>query len=371
MFARSGLDGVPSPALLFDAGAIDRNLDRMLAIAGGDPTLLRPHLKTHKCAEILARQLDRGIRAVKCATLTEAALAASAGVPDVLISYPLVGPNLELFARLLSRWPETRFSALVDSAAGLEAFARTSFPKPPELFLDLDVGMGRTGIAPGPEALSLVRVLHGGGPLRFAGVHAYDGHIHDADPAIRRAAFETAIALLDDFLSRLDDEGIAVPLVVSGGTPTFALHAERAIASTRPWQCSPGTTVLWDAGYGAHYPDLPFEPAAFLLTRVISHPGPDLACLDLGHKAVSAENPIANRVRFPELAIREFVSQSEEHLVIATESGSRPEIGATLRGIPYHVCPSVALYDEAQILRDGELTGETWSIPARRRRLDW
>jgi len=125
--------------------------------------------------------------------------------------------------------------------------------------------------------------------------------------------------------------------------------------------------VLWDAGYGEHIPDLGYEPAAFLLARVVSHPGPGLACLDLGHKAVSAENPITHRVRFPELPGAEFISQSEEHLVIRLAEEDRPPIGRALLGVPYHVCPSVALHDEATILHAGTLTGERWPIEARKR----
>lgn len=366
----SGLETLASPALLFDADAIDRNLAKMLEIVGGNPALLRPHIKTHKCAEILALQLELGIRSVKCATLAEAELSANTGVPDVLISYPLVGPNVGLLSDLISRYPKTNFSTVVDSSDGASSLASGAFSTPLDIFIDLDIGMHRTGIAPGDSALKLVQDILAQSNLSFAGIHAYDGHIHTSDPTMRRNEFDAAMNRLDQFMGRLEIEGIEVPLVVSGGTPTFAFHAERALSSSGgSWQCSPGTTVLWDAGYGGHYPDLPFEPAAFLLTRVISHPGENLACLDLGHKAVAAENPLANRVRFPDHLSLSFDSQSEEHLVLDTSEGCRPAIGETLLGIPYHVCPSVALYDEAQIIRNGSVTGTVWEIPARNRNL--
>ncbi|MDF2375934.1 MAG: D-TA family PLP-dependent enzyme [Verrucomicrobiales bacterium] len=363
----TGVERVPSPGLLFDADAIDRNLARMLAMVGSNPALLRPHIKTHKCAEILEKQIALGITSAKCATLAEAELAAQVGVSDILISYPLVGPNVAGLATLVGKYPASKFSTLVDSEAGLAGLGQASVATPLSVFLDLDIGMHRTGIAPSHEALALVQKIIDSKALRFAGLHAYDGHIHTAEVSKRRSEFDEAISELDGFLATLAGAGIDVPLIVSGGTPTYAFHAKRSMTSATPSQCSPGTPVLWDAGYGQHYPDLGFEPAAFLLTRVISHPGGGLACLDLGHKAVSAENPILNRVRFPELEILEFVSQSEEHLVIRTAPESRLEIGAEVLGIPYHVCPCVALYDEARIIRGQRVTDEIWKIPARNR----
>lgn len=362
------LDAAASPALLFDADAITRNLDLMLKIVGGKASLLRPHIKTHKCREILTQQLALGITAVKCATIAEAELSALAGVPDILLSYPLVGPNVDRFFALIQAYPASRFSTLVDNADAVDAFVRPG-EKPVSLFLDLDCGMHRTGIAPGPEALALVRRLVEDPALNFAGVHAYDGHIHDASIEDRKVQFDAAMAVLDGFVEVIESEIAPVPLVVAGGSPTFALHAAQASISTRPRQCSPGTTVLWDSGYGGYYDDLPFEPAAYLLTRVISHPGPGRVCLDLGHKAVAAENLIGRRVRFPAMPDARFVSQSEEHLVIEGIAPADWPVGTPVLGIPIHVCPTVALHQEARVVRDHRLTGESWEIAARNRRI--
>jgi D-serine deaminase-like pyridoxal phosphate-dependent protein len=64
-------------------------------------------------------------------------------------------------------------------------------------------------------------------------------------------------------------------------------------------------------------PDLDFLPAALVLTRVVSKPGPRRLCLDLGHKAVASEGP-QPRVIFPELSDAQAVAHNEEHLVIET-----------------------------------------------------
>ncbi len=362
------LDSAPSPALLFDADAIGRNLELMLRIVGGDPSKLRPHIKTHKCREILELQRGLGIVQVKAATIAEAELSAIAGMTDVLVSYPLVGPNVERLFALADAYPEVRFSALVDCEEALDAFVRPD-REPVDLFLDLDCGMHRTGISPGPRAVALARAIVLNPGLRFAGVHAYDGHIHTAPEDARRAEFEAAMALVDETVAAIESEVGVVPLLVAGGSPTFALHAERVASDPRPRQCSPGTTVLWDCGYGPNYRDLPFEPAAFLLSRVVSHPGEGRLCLDLGHKAVAAENPIDRRVQFPALPEAMFLSQSEEHLVVGTPDPSHFPVGTALIGIPKHVCPTVALHQEARIVRNGVLTEEAWKIAARDRRI--
>ncbi len=369
----ANLDRVPSPALLFDADAIEKNIALMVKIAGGDAGRLRPHIKTHKCAEILRQQLEVGIRHVKAATIAEAELSAIAGVPDVLISYPLVGPAVTRLHALIDRYPNTKFSALVDTESALADLVRSD-GKTVDLFIDLDVGMHRTGVGPGQPAVALAHALLATPGLRLAGLHAYDGHIHDASLDARKAQFQSAMEALDATLAAMESAGIEIPLIVSGGSPTFALHAERAAQSSRPHQCSPGTTVLWDTGYGNWYPDLPFEPAAFLLVRVISHPpaapggGPRI-CVDLGHKAVAAENPIASRVFFPAIPNAEFIGQSEEHLVLGVDDLDAWPVGTTLLGIPKHVCPTVALHQEARIVRSGAVTDEAWPIGARDRRI--
>jgi len=239
--------------------------------------------------------------------------------------------------------------------------------------------MHRTGITPGEAALNLVRDLVTNPALRFAGLHAYDGHIHDASLQTRKERFAVVIALVEDFATLVEAHVGPVPLIVSGGSPTFGLHAEHAAGSLRPWQCSPGTTVLWDVGYGGNYSDLPFDPAALLLTRVVSHPGATdpgeesggekLICLDLGHKAVAAENPIARRVFFPDLPEAAFVSQSEEHLVVRIKDADKWPVGTPLLGLPIHVCPTVALHQEARVVTNRAISGESWDIAARDRRL--
>ena len=153
-----------------------------------------------------------------------------------------------------------------------------------------------------------------------------------------------------------------MPRVVAGGTPTFPMHARRPEV-----ECSPGTCVFWDAGYAAKLPDLDFFPAALLLTRVISRPGANRLCLDLGHKAVASEMPHP-RVQLFGLEDAAFVTHSEEHLVIETPRATEFAVGQILYGLPRHVCPTVALHNEVFVVRDGR-AGETWPVTARARKI--
>jgi D-serine deaminase-like pyridoxal phosphate-dependent protein len=130
-------------------------------------------------------------------------------------------------------------------------------------------------------------------------------------------------------------------------------------------ELSPGTCTLHDQSYRTKFPDLPFTPAAFLLTRVISRPRPGQVCLDLGYKAVSPD-PVGDRAFFPELPDATMLGQSEEHLVLATARADSLPPGTPLLAIPTHVCPTCALYREAHVVEHGRLGG-TWPVAARDR----
>ncbi|MGI9244063.1 MAG: D-TA family PLP-dependent enzyme [Verrucomicrobiales bacterium] len=355
-------DSIASPALLVWPDRVSYNVDRMIDQVGGDVERLRPHVKTHKMAEVVILQLQAGISKFKCATIAEAEMLAVAGALDILLAYQPVGPNISRLLTLVDRFPQTSFAALVDDAGALENLSRQIPEGSPalRLYVDVDCGMGRTGIAPNSAAELCHSVATTPG-VRFAGLHVYDGHLHDPEIEARRSGFERAI----DPILRLAED-VQPDAIVGGGSPTFGLHAGGAT-----WECSPGTTLFWDAGYGDKFPDLSYEVAAALLTRVISKPGENRLCLDLGHKAVAAENPLANRVRFPALpGDLQFISQSEEHLVVESKAAGEWEIGDALIGIPVHICPSVALHMEAVLIGDdGSPTGECWKTVARDRRI--
>lgn len=371
MMERTGLSlenacDIPSPALLVWPDRVQANLDAMIKLAGDDPTRLRPHVKTHKMEAVVRLQLAAGITKFKAATIAEVEMALSAGANDVLLAYPPVGPNQQRLVELAHRFPEARLAFIAENAELVsqlaEEIARVGVTL--AVFLDLDCGMGRTGTTSSTVALEVARAANEAVGLSFAGIHAYDGHVRVTPVAEREAAWSAAIAAVDEVAASLAEDGVAVGQIVGGGSPTFGFHATQ-----RGWQCSPGTTLFWDGGYGASFPDLPFAPAAAVLSRIISKPGANRLCLDLGHKAIASEGPLETRVRLVGLEDARAIGHSEEHLVVEVEDSSRHAVGEEYLGVPHHICPTVALHQEAVLVRDGRATGERWPVTARDRRL--
>jgi D-serine deaminase-like pyridoxal phosphate-dependent protein len=352
---------------------VEANIRQMLQIAG-NPDSLRTHIKTHKMLEVIELQLRAGIRKFKCATIAEAELAAEAGVGDLLLAYQPVGPAASRIATLAQHFPRVQFSVLGDDAMTMRELSRTvgsissestKSGKPArslEVLLDLDLGQHRTGIQPGTEAVELYRLISELPGLRPGGLHAYDGHLTESDPVRREAASDAAFAVVEALRARLEAQALPVPRIVAGGSPTFGFHAQRAHV-----ECSPGTCVFWDAGYANKFPEFKFVPAALVLTRVVSKPGTKRLCLDLGHKAVGSEMPHP-RVKFLNLEDAHAVLHSEEHLVVETDRSAEFRIGDCLYGVPWHICPTVALHSEAIIIEDGKSAG-CWKVASRDRRL--
>ena len=352
---------IDSPALLIYPDRVEENIRRLIGIVG-HVEKLRPHVKTHKLPQIVRMHLAQGIRKFKCATIAEAEMTAACGAPDVLLAYQPVGPKVERFLKLQKSFPRTRFSALADNADALQALSRAARKArvTVEVFLDIDCGMERCGVPPGPEAIDLFRLITKLPGLKPGGLHAYDGHIHGRDLLERTKDCDAAFASVQTLKQEIELAGMSVPSMVAGGTPTFPIHALR-----RDVECSPGTYVLWDYGYATGLPELDFLPAAIVLTRVISKPSRNRVCLDLGHKAIASENPHP-RVHFPQLADAKAVTHSEEHLVVEVAHSSQLSVGDCLYGIPWHICPTVALHSEAVVIRKGRAK-ERWKIVARER----
>ena len=357
------VDELDSPALTVHKDRIQYNIDTMIGMVK-DPLRLRPHVKTYKIPEIVNMQIRAGIRKFKCATIAEAEMLALTGAQDVLLAYPLVGPRLNRFFQLIPKYPDTKFSVIIDHESGARSVAEKAVNSfvPVNVYLDINNGNNRTGISPDHAFVLFKKCfeLKGINPL---GLHVYDGHIRENDPEIRKRKCDLdfqKVKNLGLFIrQKLDFE----PVIVAGGSPTFPIHSRR-----EKIECSPGTSLLWDAGYSENFPDIPFQTAAVVITRVVSQPAPRIFCLDLGHKSIASENPLNNRIRFLNKVGLEPVNHSEEHLVIKSEKEDYLEVGEVLYGIPYHICPTAALYDEVAVIRNN-LIVHTWKIMARSRKI--
>lgn len=348
-------DTFESPGLIVYPDRVKRNIAKVLEMVNGNPTRLRPHIKTHKTKEVNDLLLAAGITKFKCATIAEAELLALSEAPDVLISMQLIGPNLERFKQLVGQYPKTTFSSIVDDTFAASELDRTFAQSQVGIFVDLNMGMNRTGVKPS-MALALVQHIHSLPNLQLRGLHAYDGHIRDKVYEDRQSHVETDFKPFYALLEQIDLTDLE--LIVSG-TPSFLVHHKNP-----QFTCSPGTFVFFDAGYAALFPENTFEFGIEIIARIISKPTDTTICLDLGHKSVAAENPIDNRVRFIDRPSWELTSQSEEHGIVEVDKSEDYKIGEIVRMIPYHICPTVNLHSHLQVI-DGGL----WEVKARNRRL--
>lgn len=354
-FQLKDTSGLVSPSLLLYPDRVKANLEKMLR-AVKDPNRLRPHIKTHKMEAIVKMKLQMGIVKFKCATIAEAEMLGRCEAPDVLLAMQAVGAQLQRFATLVKKFPATRFSTLVDNTHSLEQLAATGIK--PEVFLDLNTGMNRTGISPGEEALELYRSIDRNPNVEARGLHFYDGHVRDSDPVKRKEACDRGFQQMIDLKRKIEDSEIPVPAMIAGGSPTFPFHSGRYGV-----ECSPGTTVLWDIRSASDLKDMDYEIAAVLFCRVLSKPAPDIISVDLGHKAVAPEMPFP-RVKFLNIEGGNQISHSEEHLVIRTGEAAKLTPGTPCYAAPVHICPTVAKYPWAFTVVNGEITGK-WYVTAR------
>lgn len=352
-------DRVVTPALLVYPDRIEQNIRKMIEWSG-DVDMLRPHIKTHKSADMIKLQLAHGITKYKCATLPEADLLSASGAEDVLLAMQPVGANVTRFFELLVKYPACNFSTIVDNKKSAVEISRLAQQKGLiiSLWLDINNGMNRTGIVPGTDALSLYEFIANDPFLNVKGLHVYDGHIHHKDVKQRKEACDKDFDSVERLRSEIEDRKLPFPTVVAGGTPTFIIHRNR-----KNIELSPGTPLLWDAGYTHAFPDLSFELAAVLATRIVSKPTSDILCLDLGYKSVASEMQMP-RVEFLGNHGFEMIGHNEEHMILRTSSATSYEIGDMLYAIPVHICPTVVRYDEMLVIEKNELI-ETWTIGTR------
>ena len=358
------IDNLDSPALVVIPSRVKENIQTAIEMIG-NVSRLRPHVKTNKSVKATQFMLDAGITKFKCATIAEAEMLGQMGAPDVLLAYQPTGPKLRRFVDLVKKFSSTNYGCLTDnlSAAREQADLFSKSQLKVAVYVDLNVGMNRTGVCPGPDAIEVCKYCTNADGMKFAGLHAYDGHLRSRDIRLRKKECDEAFSLVEKLKSELSTMGINVPNVIVGGSPTFPIHAKRENV-----ECSPGTFVYWDKGYLDQCPEQNFVPAAVLVTRIISLPSPTRVCTDLGHKSVAAENDIGRRIFFLNAVDLKPVSQSEEHLVCEADKSHGYKTGDVLYGLPYHICPTVALYERVYAVEDGKIVDE-WRNVARDRKI--
>lgn len=353
---------IDSPALVVYKERIQNNINLLLQMK--DAQHLRPHVKTNKIAEVCKMMMDAGITKFKCATIAEAEMLGMIKAADVLLAYQPTATKVKRLSALIQKYPATKFSCLIDDDINAENIAAIFSENDlcVNVCIDLNVGMNRTGIIP-VKAFALFEACKKFKGINITGLHIYDGHIRDSNVKERKHNTDAAFKNVIELAEKIEASSGKKLNMVAGGSPTFPVHAQR-----KDVECSPGTFVFWDYGYKMNLPDEPFEFAALVITRVISIIDDTTICTDLGHKSVAAENVIEKRVYFLNTENVLPVGQSEEHLVLQVDDSAKYKIGDVLYGVPYHICPTVALYEKAFVVESNEVADE-WTVIARNRKI--
>jgi D-serine deaminase-like pyridoxal phosphate-dependent protein len=352
------LEDVDTPALVIELDAFERNLRMLADSVKPSRVRVRPHAKTHKCPEIAKRQIALGAVGVCCQKVAEAEALVDGGVGNVLVSNEVIGPAK--IARLAELSRRAHIGVCVDHADGVAALAASGAKL--DVYIEIEVGMGRCGIAPGEPALALARTIGRSRNLRFAGLQAYHGRAqHMRSMAERRAAIDGAAKAVRVTEELLNKHGIECPIVTGAGSGTYMLEVENGAWN----EIQPGSYIFMDVDYGRNEWAAPlprFEHALFVVTTVMSRPSPDRAIVDAGLKASSVDSGMPGLWQRPGLVYR---GASDEHGVVDIASGAQaPALGEKLLLVPGHCDPTVNLYDWYVCVRGGRVEA-LWPITAR------
>ena len=354
-------DEVDTPALLIDLDAFEHNLDRMAALLRPTGVRLRAHAKTHKSPVIAHLQAARGAVGQCVQKVAEAEALVWGGVPDILVTNEVVGDAK--LARLAALSRISRVAVCADDAVNvgrIEAAAEAAGIRMTVL-VEIDVGMVRAGVTPGPDAVALAGRIAGSPHLIFGGLQAYHGRAQHIRSVEERG--QTIGAAVDDArrtVEQLRQRGLECAVVGGAGTGTFEIEAASGVYN----EVQAGSYCFMDADYGRNQGggSAGFRQALFVLATVMSAARPGLAVLDAGHKAVAVDSGMPLVWRRDSIR---YTGASDEHGKLEWDvATSGPKLGEKLRLVPGHCDPTVDRFDWYVGMRGGRVEC-LWPVAAR------
>ena len=351
------LDQIQTPALIIDMAALEANIAALAKRVADNPygVRLTPHAKTHKCVEIARLQIAAGAKGVCCQNVAEAEAMVAGGIARVLLSNEIVG--LDKAERLARIAHAASIAVCVDdeSQADTLSDAATKQNVTLDILVEIDVGAGRCGVAPGERAVNLAKYVASKPGLRFTGLQAYHGPAqHFRKPEERAAAVTGAAQLTSDTIALLKTVGVTCNVVAGAGTGSF--ENELASGVYNELQC--GSYVFMDVDYGRNQTDNPFANALFILTTVISAAAPGRAVCDAGLKALSVDSGLP--VVHGHAGVT-YARISDEHGTLEISGDGHVAVGDRLKLIPGHCDPTVNLHDWLIACRNGEVEA-VWKV---------
>ncbi len=374
-----------TPCLVVDEEILHSNIRALQTFVSGIGLHLRPHAKSHKCPALAKQQLTAGAVGICCQKVSEAEAFAAEGIGNILVANEVVGAaKLQRLIRLHRRCQDLdgKLIVCVDNAQAAdrmnEALAKASREQSTaqlSIYLEINVGQNRCGIAPGEPAAQLAKTIEDQMPwLQLIGLQAYHGAAQHMRSVEERATVVHAVCTkVKQTLEAFDAQGLKRPTVISGGgSGSLGLDAKTGVFT----ELQAGSYVFMDVDYMRNQWDPTIQPdfrqSLFVLTTVMSQTSSDRAVVDAGLKALSVDSGLPEIKDAPRLI---YEKANDEHglLRCTTEQNQplpEPEslLGEKLWLTPGHCDPTVNLYDELVVVRKGKVVN-TWPILARGRLL--
>lgn len=347
-----------TPALLVDLDVMEANIARIVAACREYGVAWRPHSKAHKTPEIAKMQIAAGAIGITCAKLGEAEVMAGAGIRDILIANQIVGPIK--IGRLVQLADHSDPVVCVDSVENLTeldtAFRNAS--KRLSVAIEVNIGMNRAGVQPGPPVVALAREIASRPGLRFVGVTGWESHATTiADPADKERTVRDAVAALTASARACVAAGHSVAVVSCGGTGTFPYCAQQPGVT----EVQVGGAIFSDMHYLTHY-HVDFAPALTILATVSSRPTATRIVVDAGKKAMSGDAAMPALRGMPPISAMKL---SAEHTKIELEQpNAAPKVGDKIEFIVGYSDTTVHLHEEIVGVRGGHVES-IWRVAGR------
>lgn len=369
-----------TPALVLDLDLFERNLQIMAEHCKAKGLGLRPHAKTHKSAQIARLQIDAGALGICAAKLGEAEALGQAGIQSIHLTSPVVtDPGIARVMALNAKIADLMITVEDMATAARLGAAAKSAGKPLNVIIDLDVGLHRTGIPWGPQALALTVAVASSEGLIYRGIQGYAGHVmHIEDFAERSGASSKCMDVLKQARDVLSAKGLAPQIITGGGTGTYNIDADIGVLT----ELQAGSYIFMDRQYNdvplANGQSMPFETALTVQTCVISANTAGLVTTDAGFKSFAADadapllvsGPVAGLASGAEADALEgagyfFFGDEQGGIALKSKDVSLP-LGSAVNCITPHCDPTVNLYDVYHCVR-GDVLVDIWDVTARGR----
>ncbi len=339
------INGIATPALIVDEKIFNENKEKMKALLEGKTLKLRPHYKSHKCADIAREQIKDGATGMTCAKLDEAKDLCDAGIENILIANQIV--DKKKIYDLASLALNCTLTVCVDNEENVRNIesAAASLGSVVHCLIEYEIGMKRCGVAKKEEVAKLARLIMDCPHLAFDGIQAYAGHIsHEVSTEQRYNLTQANFLKIKELLSYLLEQGIAVKILSGGSTGTSLIKADMGLYT----ELQAGSYLFMDSTYRDL--DLPFKNSLFILATVVSV-NDKITVVDAGVKSCGIDQGMPDCVGF---TVSHIVA-SEEHLQLHDPS-KKFKIGDKVLLVPGHCCSTVNLHEKLYFVNDGKVT---------------